>query len=53
MLCGLAVVIRKGGDRRQPRRLAVSTDSGSVDRWIVGSELAPQVSPSAARLIAE
>ena len=41
----MAVAIRKGGDRRSTKRLAVSTDSGSVDRWIVGGEPAPHGQP--------
>ncbi len=37
MLYGVAVAIGKGGASRSSRRLAVSTGSGSVDRWSVGA----------------
>ena len=41
----MAAAIRQGGDRRWSRRLAVSTGSGSVDRWIVRGEPARHGQP--------
>ncbi len=42
----MTLAIRQGGDRRSSRRLAVSTGSGSVDRWIVRGKPALHGQPS-------